>query len=309
MFLLEYGIIIGERILIMFIVLLIGVLCYKRGLITKNGVKQLSVVELNIVNPALIFMSYQKDYDSKMTHNLLWAFVLSIISFAIAIALSYILIPQKRRDHVVERFCMVYSNCGFIGIPLINGIYGSEGVLYLTAYVTMFNLLIWTHGLMSMKGQKDFSSVLKAFRSLAVIAVILGLPCYLLQIRLPSVPAQALQYVADMNMPLAMLIAGATVAQSDILAILKKPRNYLICFYKLLLVPLVAFVVIRLFGLPQTVIATLTVAAGCPVATTAIMFAVTLDKDAGKCSELFSMSTLLSALTLPLLMIIATSFC
>lgn len=304
----EYGIIIGERIVIMFAILLIGAFCYIKGLITKNGTKQLSAIELNLVNPILIFMSYQKDYNSKMTHNLLWAFVLSAISFAIAIALSYLLVSNKNKSYVIERFSSIYSNCGFIGIPLINGIFGSEGVLYLTAYVTFFNLLVWTHGIMSMKGQKDFSSILKAFKSASVIAVFIGLACYMLKLRIPAVPSQTLQYIADMNTPLAMLIAGATTAQTNVLNISKKPRNYLICFYKLLFIPLIAFMVIRLFHLPQIVTATLTIAAACPVATTGIMFAVTLDKDAEKCSELFSMSTLLSALTLPIITIIATTF-
>ena len=304
----EYGILIGQRIIIMFSILLIGALAYKKGLITKTGTKQLSDVELKLVNPILIFMSYQKDYDSKMTQNLIWAFVLSVISFVIAIALSYLLVGKKNKDYVIERFAMVYSNCGFLGIPLINGIFGSEGVLYLTGYVTVFNLLVWTHGLMSMKEQIDFSSAVKALKSGAVIAVFIGLPCYLLQLRVPSVAAQALQYVADMNTPLAMLIAGATTAQTNVLNILKKPRNYLVCFYKLLLVPLAVFAVIRWFNLPTIVVATVTIATACPLATTCIMFALSLDKNAEKGSEIFSMPTLLSALTLPVVTIIATTF-
>ncbi|MGN1114849.1 MAG: AEC family transporter [Oscillospiraceae bacterium] len=304
----EYGVLISKRIIIMFIILIIGAICYAKGLITKEGTKQLSNVELKLVNPILIFMSYQKDYDSKMTHNLIWAFVLSAISFAVTIALSYLLVKKKSPGYIVERFSVVYSNCGFIGIPLINGIFGSEGVLYLTAYVTFFNLLVWTHGLMSMKQKADFSSALKAFKSLSVIAVFAGLLCYVFQLRLPSLPSQAFQYISDMNAPLAMIIAGATAAQSNILSVFKKPRNYLICMYKLLLVPIVTFLVIRLFNVPSMVTSTITIAAACPVATTGIMFAITLDKDAEKCSELFTMSTLLSLVTLPVITIIATSF-
>ena len=161
---------------------------------------------------------------------------------------------------------------------------------------------------MSMKEQIDFSSAVKALKSGAVIAVFIGLPCYLLQLRVPSVAAQALQYVADMNTPLAMLIAGATTAQTNVLNILKKPRNYLVCFYKLLLVPLAVFAVIRWFNLPTIVVATVTIATACPLATTCIMFALSLDKNAEKGSEIFSMSTLLSALTLPVVTIIATTF-
>ncbi len=304
----EYGFIIGERIIIMFIILLIGAFCYMKGLITKEGTKQLSVVELNLVNPILIFMSYQKDYESEMAHNLLWAFILSAVSYAVAIVLSYLLVSKKQKSFSIERFSVVYSNCGFIGIPLINGLFGAEGVLYLTAYVTFFNFLVWTHGLMTMKEKIDFSSALKALKAPSVIAIFLGLICYFTRLHLPSIPAQALQYISDMNTPLAMIIAGATAAQTNILAVFRKPRNYLICFYKLLAIPLIAFLVIRLFNAPSIVCTTLTVAAACPVATTGIMFAITLDKNSEKCSEFFTMSTLLSALTLPLVTIIATTF-
>lgn len=304
----EYGFIIGERIIIMFIILLIGAFCYMKGLITKEGTKQLSVVELNLVNPILIFMSYQKDYESDMANNLLWAFILSAVSYAVAIVLSYLLVSKRQKSFSIERFSVVYSNCGFIGIPLINGLFGAEGVLYLTAYVTFFNFLVWTHGLMTMKEKIDFSSALKAIKAPSVIAIFLGLICYFTRLHLPSIPAQALQYISDMNTPLAMIIAGATAAQTNILAVFRKPRNYLICFYKLLAIPLIAFLVIRLFNVPSIVCTTLTVAAACPVATTGIMFAITLDKDSEKCSEFFTMSTLLSALTLPLVTIIATTF-
>lgn len=292
----------------MFIILLIGAFCYMKGLITKEGTKQLSVVELNLVNPILIFMSYQKDYESDMAHNLLWAFILSAVSYAIAIVLSYLLVSKKQKSFSIERFSVVYSNCGFIGIPLINGLFGAEGVLYLTAYVTFFNFLVWTHGLMTMKEKIDFSSALKAIKAPSVIAIFLGLICYFTRLHLPSIPAQALQYISDMNTPLAMIIAGATAVQTNILAVFRKPRNYLICFYKLLAIPLIAFLVIRLFNVSPIVCTTLTVAAACPVATTGIMFAITLDKDCEKCSEFFTMSTLLSALTLPLVTIIATTF-
>lgn len=304
----EYGFIIGERIVIMFIILLIGAFCYMKGLITKEGTKQLSVVELNLVNPILIFMSYQKDYENEMAHNLLWAFILSAVSYAIAIVLSYLLVSKKQKSFSIERFSVIYSNCGFIGIPLLNGLFGAEGVLYLTAYITFFNFLVWTHGLMTMKEKIDFSSALKALKAPSVIAIFLGLICYFTRLHLPSIPAQALQYISDMNTPLAMIIAGATAAQTNILAVFRKPRNYLICFYKLLAIPLIAFLVIRLFNAPSIVCTTLTVAAACPVATTGIMFAITLDKNSEKCSEFFTMSTLLSALTLPLVTIIATTF-
>lgn len=303
----DTGLLIGRQILIMFIILVIGAFCYLKGLITKEGTRQLSAVELQLVNPLLIFMSYQKEYNSKLLNGLLWSFVLSAISFAVMILLSYVFVSKNRENKEIERFATVYSNCGFIGIPLINGIYGSDGVLYLTAYVTFFNLLVWTHGYMTMKGERDFSSFLKALKSPSVIAVFLGLICYLTNIRLPDVPASAMQYISDMNTPLAMLIAGATAAQTNILKAMKKPSVYLVSSLKLLIFPVCAFAVCRFLGAPRIVLMTVTIAAACPVATTGTMFAIQMDKKPELCSEFFTITTLLSALTLPLITIAGTA--
>lgn len=303
----DTGLLIGRQILIMFIILVIGAFCYLKGLITKEGTKQLSAVELQLVNPLLIFMSYQKEYNAKLLNGLLWSFVLSAVSFTVMILLSYVFIGKNREDKDIERFAAVYSNCGFIGIPLINGIYGTDGVLYITAYVTFFNLLVWTHGYMTMKGERDFSSFLKALRSPSVIAVFIGLICYLTNIRLPDVPKTAMQYVSDMNTPLAMLIAGATAAQTNILKAMKKPAVYLVSSMKLLVFPACAFAVCRFLGAPQIVLMTVTIAAACPVATTGTMFAIRMDKKPELCSEFFTITTLLSALTLPLITIAGTA--
>lgn len=299
------GMLIGNQIIIMFIILLIGAFCYLKGIITKDGTKQLSSVALNIVNPVLIFMSYQSEYDKELVHGLLWSFLLSAISYAFTILLTYVLIRKKTPDLAVERVSSIYSNCAFMCIPLINGIYGSEGVLYLTAYLTFFNLLIWTHGLMTMKGERDFSSLIKALLSPSVLSVFIGLIFYLTNIRLPSVPASALQYIADMNTPMAMIIAGATAAQTNVLKALQNKRLYYVSLCKLIILPAAAFFVTWLLSPPPVVLMTVTIAAACPSATMCTMFAVNLDKDPKTASEIFTVTTILSAVTLPLM----TIFC
>lgn len=305
----ETGLLICRQIVIMFIILALGAFCYLKGIITKDGTKQLSNIALKIINPVLIFMSYQKDYNSELVKGLMWSFLLSAVSFAAAIALSYICVGKNNENKDIERFSIVYSNCAFIGIPLINGIFGAEGVLYLTAYLTFFNLLVWTHGYMMMKGEKDFSSAVKALLSPSVISVVLGLVCYLTNIRLSSVPSVALQYVADMNTPVAMLIAGATAAQTNILKALKNFRIYAVSFFRLILIPAVAFGLMWLVGAPSMVIITVTIATACPVATMGTMFAIQMDKNPQLCSDFFTVTTLLSGVTLPIVTMLCTSVC
>ena len=107
----EAGLIIGNQIIIMFIILIIGAFCYLKGIITKDGTKQLSSFALNIINPVLIFMSYQSKYDKSLVHGLLWSFLLSAISYAVTILLTYVLIRKKTPDLAVERVSSIYSNC------------------------------------------------------------------------------------------------------------------------------------------------------------------------------------------------------
>ncbi|MCR5019480.1 MAG: AEC family transporter [Ruminococcus sp.] len=285
----------------MFIILIIGLGCSMKGLITKEGNKQLSKVALYIVNPLLIFMSYQDcEYSSTLLKGLLWSFLLSGISFGVMILLSTLIISQKRPEHSLERFSVVYSNCGFIGMPLIRGIYGTEGVLYLTAYITLFNILVWTHGYMTMKESRDFKSFVKAASSPSVIAVFIGLVFYLAQIRLPDVLHTSLQYVSDMNTPLAMLIAGSATAQTNIIKALKNKALYMVSVYKLLALPLVAFLLVHFLPAPHMVKMVVLIASACPVATTGTMFAIQFDKNPERCSEFFAVTTLLSGITLPI---------
>lgn len=291
--------VILRQIVIMFIILLIGFGCSMKGLITKEGNKQLSAVALHIVNPLLIFMSYQSDYSSKLLRGLLWSFLLSGLSFAVTIGLSTLLIKKKRPEHDLERFSAVYSNCGFIGIPLIRGIYGAEGVLYLTAYITLFNILIWTHGLMTMKGSKDMKSFLNSLKAPSVVAVFIGLIFYLLQIRLPDFLHTSLQYVSDMNTPLAMLIAGSAAAQTNVVKALKNSGLYIVATLKLAVLPLAAMALLHFIPAPHMVQMVVLIASACPVATTGTMFAIQYDKNPERCSEFFAVTTLLSGLTLP----------
>ena len=272
-----------------------------KGLITKEGNKQLSKVALYIVNPMLIFMSYQDcEYSSTLLKGLLWSFLLSGISFGVMILLSTLIISQKRPEHSLERFSVVYSNCGFIGMPLIRGIYGDEGVLYLTAYITLFNILVWTHGYMTMKESRDFKSFVKAATSPSVIAVFVGLLSYLTQKHLPDILHSSLKYISEMNTPLAMLIAGSAAAQTNVLKALKNKALYMVSVYKLLALPLVAFLLVHFLPAPHMVKMVVLIASACPVATTGTMFAIQFDKNPERCSEFFAVTTLLSGITLPI---------
>lgn len=297
------------QIVIMFILILFGFFLYKKGAFTRRGCNQLSNFVLGTVCPVLIFTSFQKDLEPRLINGLLMAFLLSAVSHIVLIALGAVFCGKRRgEDGGVERFAIAYSNCAFLGIPLIEAVYGTDGIFYLTAYIAVFNLLSWTHGIMTMTNRMNFKSAVNALKAPAVLATFAGLIFFFLQIRLPDIIMQPLNYIASLNTPLAMLISGMTIARSNLKSALKKPGIYLTGALKLIAGPLIIMLLLIPFDIDPVVANTILISAACPTATSTIMFAAKYGKNSVYASEIFAVSTIASAATMPLIMFIASKF-
>ena len=219
-----------------------------------------------------------------------------------AIIISVILIRNKGEKSVLERFAAIYSNCGFMGIPLVRGIYGSEGVLYITTFMAVFNIFVWTHGVYMMEGKVSRKMVLEAVKTPAIVATVLGFALFILRIHIPGLLLTTLEYLDSMNTPLAMIAAGATIAQTNIVKALKKPGLYYVSLIKLIIVPAVVIGMLSFLPVDNVVIGTVILASACPAAATGTLFAIRYKKDSFYAAELFAVTTLLSIITLPVIM-------
>lgn len=298
-----------NQILIMFLIMLLGFFCYKIKIINHETNRKLSDFLLLVVNPLLIVNSYQREFNKELLIGLEISFVLAFVSHLVAMGIARLLIRGKNKPDIsLERFSSVYSNCGFIGIPLINSLFGGEGVFYLTAYLTVFNVLIWTHGVILITGQKDLKAIRKTLVSPTFIAIIAGLVLFLLNVRIPEVLYRSMDYVASMNTPLAMIIAGATMAQSQLKKVLLKGRIYLVVIMKQLLIPAILVVLFHKLPIDHMILTTTVIAAACPVAATGMLFALRFNKNHLYASELYTVSTITSLVTIPILMFFAGFF-
>ena len=117
--------IVLEKMLEMFIILIVGIIAVKTGIIDEKANKRLSNLLLMIVSPLVIVVSYQLEFDSELLHGLILALIASIITYIVTILVSKPLISKQNINYSVEKIAALYSNCGFIGIPLINGILGA----------------------------------------------------------------------------------------------------------------------------------------------------------------------------------------
>lgn len=301
--------IILNQTLIMLILIIVGIICKKTKIITDDGNKELSKLVLTVVNPIVILMAYQTDYKPQLVKNLLIAFGLSILSYIILIIAAYLLIPQKDgRETQIERFSAIYSNCGFMGIPLVNALFGSEGIFYLTAFLTVFNLVVWTHGIILISGERNLKNIVKVFYSPVIISIVLGIIMFFAQIRLPDIITDSLNFISNLNTPLAMIVSGVTIADTKILKLLKKPGIYYVSFLKLILLPLILIAAFSLFNVNEQVRITVLVAASAPAAAMCTLQCIRYEKNSLYASEIFAASTILSVVTLPIIVHIDNLF-
>jgi predicted permease len=130
-----------------------------------------------------------------------------------------------------------------------------------------------------MTGKSDKKSIGKALISPSVIATVLGFALFICRIMLPKTVRDAFTYIGNMNTPLAMLVAGITIAQTDLKKLLGKARIYYISFLKLLFVPIFMIFIYRWFSIPQTVLLTAILSAACPTAATINLFSLRYEKN------------------------------
>ncbi len=299
-------ILIFNQLLKMFIIMILAFICFKLKIVNQEGNKAISNLLLMVVNPCLIITAYQIEYEPLLVRGLLISFAAAIAAHIIAILAAKLFIPAKNNpEYYLDRFGAVYANCGFIGIPLIYSVLGNEGVFYLTAYMTIFNIFTWTHGLSLLEGSFSAKQLKEGLSSPMVIATVIAIILFFLQFRIPGTVLDSMNYVADMNTPLAMMVAGFSVAQADLKKIFTNFHIYKISLVKLLVVPIAVTLLLYITRAGRDIAYTTLIAASCPTATTMTMMAIRYNKNYTYASEVFSFTTVLSMVTIPFVIFLA----
>lgn len=302
----ELSLTVLNQVLVMFVLMAIGFTCCKLKLINKSGNRQLTSLLLYIVNPLVVINAFRTPFEVRLAQNLLVAFILGIASHLIAMAVAYILVRSKNNSirAPLERFSIIYTNCGFMALPLVNALFGSEGVFYASAYMMVFNLLSWTHGYITMSGKCDRKAIVKAFTSPVVISVLVGLAMFFFHIKLPFVLDQSVSFMASLNTPLAMIVTGVSLAYTDILGAFKSLRSYYIVFIMNIVVPICAMSVYIFLPFDNDIILVNLVSTACPCAVTTLLFATKFKRDEYYATNLLTLSNITSIVSIPLVILL-----
>ncbi len=296
-----------NQVLILFIIMAIGFIIKKRGILNSTVNKKLSELLLKVTAPLLVISSFQVEFTSEILMNVLMVFAFAVAAHIVSILLGQVLFKRSNvEEKKIMKFAAIYSNCAFMGFPLLESLFGNTGVLYGSIYVAAFNIFVWTNGVMifSEKKKFDLKNLKKILLNPGIVSVVIGILLFLFSLELPAPAARAINLVGSMTVPLSMLIIGAIIADCEIKKLLSGWNLYYITAIRLVLMPVLGFVILKLVGMPDMLLKVCTVVLAMPVATTTAIFAELHDSNAIFASSVVALSTLLSIVTIPLLMLI-----
>lgn len=290
------------QVLILFLLMAFGFVFNKTGKLKRETCKALSDIIVVFVAPCVIIKSFIRDYSPDMLINLLIAIGLSAALHIVMIVASKLIFrkaeDKKRR---VLTFASVFSNAGFIALPLQEAILGADGVFYGAAYVAVFNIVLWSFGIVEMSGDKSLITPKKLLISPGIIGVVIGVILFVFSFKPPEVITSVIGHISALNLPIPMFVVGFYLAQTNIFKALKNSNLYLCLLLRLILYPLAALLVLRLLNVDSTLAISLILAVCAPVGATATMFSEKFSGDTELSVELVSISTLFSMLTMPLI--------
>lgn len=292
------------EVAVILLLILVGYFTVKKGMFTKESLGSITSFLLYIITPCLIVSSFLSAESGKLDGwTLLLAVVLPALSIVISIAVSYLFFrrePLGRRR--VLRFSTVFCNVGFMGIPLVEGIVGSEGVLYGSFFIAVFNIFCWTYGYVMMGGGKVRLKAL--LLNPGVIGIVIGLPLYLLDVPVPALVERPIELISALNTPLAMIVVGGYIAQVKLRAFVSDLAVYKMAVLRLVVAPLLYLALVWLLRPDETLLMSTVIQAATPVAANCVLFAVQYDSDAELASKSVAVSTALSVVTIPLLTVL-----
>ena len=296
---------VAANVLTLFLLMGVGVVCAKTKLLSDSSVKALANLVLYIATPCVIIKSCIREFDPSMLWGFLTVVAVAAVNHALLILLARVVFRDREENRRrVLRCATVFSNAGYMAIPLQQAILGDVGVFYCAAYVIVFNVFLWTYGLAEMSGESRLSAK-KILLNPGVIGVAVGLTLFVLPIPVPELLVNGIGHMAALNTPVPMLIVGFYLAQTDLVAALKDSRGWLCIALRLVAMPLLALGGMLVCGVRGDVLTACMICIATPVATACTMFATRFDRDPRLSVNLVSLSTLLSVATLPLMVTFA----
>lgn len=317
-----------QQMIMIFILIGIGMILYKKEMLSELTSKQISGIIVNVTNPALLVCSAFGDGPKASLQELGTAFIVFLIIYAILIAVSFLIprilrVPDKY--HYCYQMLTIFGNVGFIGIPLASAVLGTESLIFVSIYNLIFNILIYTFGISVLQKAAARQSVAvnegaasqaaisdmyvsssrwKKIINAGTISAAATIIFYLADLPVPDIVPSTLNYMGHATTLLSMLVLGASVAQMALKDIFAHPKLYGFVLLRQVLVPVSCVMLFRLFISDTLILNTLALMLAVPAGNLPLMLSKQLHVEADTISQGIVLSTLVSLVTIPVVSLV-----
>lgn len=287
--------------LVLFAIMLIGAFARKKNMIDTNTRKAMSDLLINVILPCSIITSFNQEFTAE---TLIKSIQVLVISFGIqflCIFFSKILynkVPYNQQ--MVLRYATVCSNAGFLGLTVVGGIYGQDGLLYGAIALIPIRIFIWTAGVSLFTVTDKKNALKKVATHPCIIAVYIGFVYMISGITLPVFLNKTLDAVGGCTTAVSMIVIGAIIADTDIKTVVSK----LILYYsaiRLIFLPIIVFIILKLINVDDLLIGISVLITAMPAGSFTAILADKYECDAEFASKCVFTSTVLSMATIPLI--------
>ena len=307
--------VIIQQMLVLLAMMLIGVFVYKKNWIGAQGEGNISKLVVNVLNPFLVVSGVLGDTDAisrdKIVGNLQLVILYYVIAIVFGVLLAWLLHPPKHLRSIYTLMA-TFSNLGFMGIPVARSLYGSEGVVYVSFYILIYNVIVYTYGMslarraarekngLDTAGGSDIATSLKRIVNPGVVAALLALVIFAAGIKIPAPVVSLCNYMGDATIPLSMMMIGVSIAKADLRSYIKDVRMYLFIVLRMVALPIFIALAMKNLGFDAVVFGVFIIELAMPIGSIIGLFAKECGADDAYCMKGTVLSTLASIFTIPI---------
>lgn len=289
----------------MFVIYIItGIMLIRTKVLTRETLEVISRFVINLALPVMIFVNTVNGVDRQT-----FLASLPILGIAAAMYIGLLILGKisanvfhLKGDHLqLYRAMTMFGNVGFMGIPIVISIYPEKGMLYISVFTIIDQLMLWTLGVKLTSPEKEAAAFNpKKLINPVTVAIVLAMICVLAGIQIPEILNSALQKMGATATPLAMIYLGGIFACIDVLKFIRKPDYYGIVLVKMLVFPVLFYLLLGLLPVAADIRMTMALTSAMPVMSSVVMMANASGSDGDYAMGGILVSTVCAIITLPL---------
>lgn len=297
------------QIMSLFIIMVIGYIMNKRGIIDDAANERYTKLVINISLPAQIIRTFVSNQGIVSNGEVIAVFAYSALMYVLyaVIGVLFLFFTRVRKDQRGSyMFMMMFANVGFMGFPVIEAILGEEAMIYAVIYNVVFNLLVYSLGILLIgKHEKGAKFPFKKMLNMPLLSAVLSIILYFAKIKLPDPLMTGFGYLGNVTTPVAMLILGSILANMKWKELFDEWRVYVFTIGRLVVAPLAAMVLTNILPIQSELVkGCMILLSAMPVATNTTMLALEYNGDVKLSSKCIFFTTVLCMITIPLITIL-----